>query len=163
MQVTLASLGVAREKKDVAFVLATGRQITRSVGYAVVHVGEHVTIDEVVFAEPGDLELLGARTLEGLDLTIDPARRRLVAAGPLPAAKRGPDPRAGRPAGRSVVDQGGGPPRFALLPESPRKGGIAHGGRLGAVKCLAPRPVIELHRKRPAAAPLTRSEPGTPC
>ena len=35
--------------------LATGRQITRSVGYAVVHGGEHVTIDEVVFAEPGDL------------------------------------------------------------------------------------------------------------
>jgi hypothetical protein len=40
----------------------------------------------VVFAQPADLQLLGARTLDGLDLTIDPARRRLVAAGPLPAA-----------------------------------------------------------------------------
>lgn len=43
-------------------------------------------IDEVVFAEKGDLALLGARTLEGLNLTVDAARRKLVAAGPFPAA-----------------------------------------------------------------------------
>ena len=83
---TLERLGIGREKKDVAFVLANGQQITRSVGFAIIRVGEHFTIDEVVFAEAGDLQLLGARTLEGLNLTIDPARRRLVAAGPLPAA-----------------------------------------------------------------------------
>ena len=83
---TLEDLGIAREKKDVAFVLANGQQIMRSVGFAIVRVGEHFTIDEVVFAERGDLQLLGARTLEGLNLTIDPARRRLVGAGPLPAA-----------------------------------------------------------------------------
>jgi predicted aspartyl protease len=82
----LERLGIDREKKDVAFVLANGRQITRSVGFAILRVGEHFTIDEVVFAEPGDLQLLGARTLEGLNLTVDPARRRLVGAGPLPAA-----------------------------------------------------------------------------
>ena len=82
----LETIGIAREKKDVAFLMANGRQITRHVGYAIVRVGEHVTIDEVVFAEPGDLQLLGARTLEGLNLTIDPARRRLVGTGPLPAA-----------------------------------------------------------------------------
>ena len=83
---TLDALGVGREKKDVAFVMANGQQVTRSVGYAIIRVGDHVTIDEVVFAEAGDLHLLGARSLEGLNLTIDPARRRLVAAGPLPAA-----------------------------------------------------------------------------
>jgi predicted aspartyl protease len=82
----LERLGIDREKKDVAFVLANGRQITRSVGFAILRVGDHFTIDEVVFAEPGDLQLLGARTLEGLNLTVDPARRRLVGAGPLPAA-----------------------------------------------------------------------------
>jgi len=82
----LEDLGIGREKKDVAFILANGTQITRAVGYAIIRVGEHVTIDEVVFAEPGDLLLIGGRTLEGLNLTIDPARRRLVAAGPLPAA-----------------------------------------------------------------------------
>ena len=83
---TLERLGIAREKKDVAFVLANGQHITRSVGFAIVRVDEHFTIDEIVFAEAGDLQLLGARTLEGLNLTIDPARRRLVAAGPVPAA-----------------------------------------------------------------------------
>jgi hypothetical protein len=43
-------------------------------------------VDEVVFAEPGDQTLLGARTLEGLNLTVDAGRKRLVAAGPMPAA-----------------------------------------------------------------------------
>jgi len=44
------------------------------------------TIDEVVFAQKGDLLLLGARTLEGLNLVVDSRRKKLVAAGPLPAA-----------------------------------------------------------------------------
>jgi hypothetical protein len=46
---------------------------------------EFFTIDEVVFAEKGDRLLLGARTLEGLNLTVDSKRKKLVAAGPLPA------------------------------------------------------------------------------
>jgi predicted aspartyl protease len=45
--------------------------------------------DEVVFAEKGDLPLLGARSLEGLNLTVDPKRKKLVAAGPLLAASVG--------------------------------------------------------------------------
>lgn len=83
---TLERIGIKREKKDVSFVLANGEQITRSVGFAIIRLDKHFTIDEVVFGEPGDLTLLGARTLEGLNLTIEPARRKLVAAGPLPAA-----------------------------------------------------------------------------
>ena len=66
--------------------MANGEVITRSVGFAVLRVNKHFTIDEVVFAEPGDLLLLGARTLEGLNLTVDAGRKRLVAAGPVPAA-----------------------------------------------------------------------------
>lgn len=62
------------------------RLVTRSVGFAILRVARHFTIDEVVFAEPGDLLPLGARTLEGLNLAVDAGRRRLVAAGPLPAA-----------------------------------------------------------------------------
>jgi predicted aspartyl protease len=73
---SLARIGIAREKKDVTFVLADGEQVTRSVGFAIVRLGAHFTVDEVVFAAPGDLALLGARTLEGLNLTIDPRRRR---------------------------------------------------------------------------------------
>jgi predicted aspartyl protease len=82
----LDQIGVKREKKDLEFVMANGQLVTRSVGFAILKVGRQFTIDEVVFAEPGDLLLLGARTLEGLNLTVDAARKRLVAAGPLPAA-----------------------------------------------------------------------------
>jgi predicted aspartyl protease len=82
----LSTLGIQREKKDLAFVMANGQQVTRSVGFAIIHVGENFTIDEIVFAEHGDLQLLGARTLEGLNLTVDSRLKKLVAAGPLPAA-----------------------------------------------------------------------------
>ena len=82
----LEAIGVAQEKKDVRFVMANGEVITRSLGFAILRVGKAFTIDEVVFAQPGDLTLLGARTLEGLNLAVDSARKKLVAAGPLPAA-----------------------------------------------------------------------------
>ena len=74
------------EKKDVEFVMANGQHITRSVGFAIVRVGKSFTIDEIVFAEKGDLLLLGARSLEGLNLAVDPRRKKLVAAGPVLAA-----------------------------------------------------------------------------
>ena len=82
----LESLGIQREKKDLAFVMANGVQITRSVGFAIVEVAGTFTVDEVVFAEDGDLLLMGARSLEGLNLMVDSSRKKLVAAGPLPAA-----------------------------------------------------------------------------
>ena len=84
--VTLEKLDIQREKKDLEFVMANGQKVTRSVGFAIVRVDKHFTVDEIVFAEKGDLLLLGARTLEGLNLTVDPRRKKLVAAGPLPAA-----------------------------------------------------------------------------
>lgn len=83
---SLEKIGIDREKKDVLFVMANGQQITRSVGFAIIRLDKHFTIDEVVFAERGDLLLLGARSLEGLNLTVDSLRKKLVAAGPLPAA-----------------------------------------------------------------------------
>ena len=82
----LEKLGIAREKKDLEFVMANGQKITRSVGFAIVRVDKSFTVDEVVFAEKGDLLLLGARSLEGLSLTVDSRQKKLVAAGPLPAA-----------------------------------------------------------------------------
>jgi predicted aspartyl protease len=82
----LEKIGVTREKKDLQFVMANGTIVTRSVGFAILRVGKSFTIDEVVFAEPGDLLLLGARSLEGLNLTVDSSKKKLVAAGPLPAA-----------------------------------------------------------------------------
>ena len=83
---TLERIGIRCEKKDVGFVLANGQQVTRSVGFAIIRLDKFYTIDEVVFAEAGDLLLLGARSLEGLNLTFDRGRKRLMAAGPVPAA-----------------------------------------------------------------------------
>jgi predicted aspartyl protease len=91
----LEKIGVTREKKDIQFVMANGTVVTRSVGFAILRVGTSFTIDEVVFAEPGDLALLGARSLEGLNLTVDSARKKLVAAGPLPAAQAAPNQDSG--------------------------------------------------------------------
>jgi len=73
-------------KKDRAFVMANGQHVSRDIGYAIIRCGEFETIDEVVFAQPGDLQLLGARTLKGFNATIDRRRKRLVAVGPMPAA-----------------------------------------------------------------------------
>ncbi len=82
----LERIGVGREKKDVPFVMANGEQITRKVGFAIIRFDKFFTVDEVVFAEKGDLALLGARSLEGLNLRVDSRRKKLVVAGPLLAA-----------------------------------------------------------------------------
>lgn len=82
----LEKIGIKREKKDLAFTMANGQQVTRSVGFGIVRVGEFFTVDEVVFAGPGDLALLGARSLEGFNVLVDPQRKRLVAAGSMPVA-----------------------------------------------------------------------------
>lgn len=68
---TLHKIGVIREKKDLVFIMANGQKIARSVGFAIIRIEEYFTIDEVVFGEEGDMVLLGARTLEGLNLTVD--------------------------------------------------------------------------------------------
>ena len=83
---TLKKVGVTREKKDYTFITATGQEITRTIGFAIIRVGDAITIDEVVFAEPDDLELLGARSLEGLNLRVDSRAKKLVAGGPILAA-----------------------------------------------------------------------------
>jgi predicted aspartyl protease len=81
----LVALGIAAERRY-RFVVADGRVLEREVGFAIVHVEGVATADDVVFAEPEDLVLLGARSLEGLNLRIDPRSRRLVGAGPIVAA-----------------------------------------------------------------------------
>ena len=82
----LRSLRIEVRKKDQAFVMANGQQISRDVGYAIIRCGSFETVDEVVFAQPGDYQLLGARTLEGFNASVDARHKRLVAAGPMPAA-----------------------------------------------------------------------------
>jgi predicted aspartyl protease len=83
---TLKNIGVKREKKDYTFVMANGQQVTRAVGFAIIRVGDAVTTDEVIFGEPGDLQILGARSLEGMNLRVDSRAKKLVAGGPILAA-----------------------------------------------------------------------------
>jgi predicted aspartyl protease len=81
----LEGLGIDRIK-EVRFQQADGSVLTRWVGFAVLRAEGAITIDEVVFAEPNDLTLLGARTLEGMNLKVDLTGKRLVAGGPMLAA-----------------------------------------------------------------------------
>jgi predicted aspartyl protease len=81
----LAPLGVV-PVKIWQFRQADGTVLERWTAAVVVHVAGTSTFDEVVIGEPGDLILLGARSLEGLNLRVDPVSMRLVDAGPAPAA-----------------------------------------------------------------------------
>jgi predicted aspartyl protease len=81
----LEELGVERLKLW-HFRQADGTVLARWTGAVRLGVTDVWTVDEVVFGEPGDLVLLGARSLEGLNLRVEPATKRLVDAGPAPAA-----------------------------------------------------------------------------
>lgn len=82
----LKQAGIQVAKQDLRFMMANGETITRSTGYAILRAAGFETVDEVVFGQPGDLSLLGARTLEGFGATVDARNRRLVASGPHLAA-----------------------------------------------------------------------------
>lgn len=61
------------------FQTAISQTVTRPVGYAIVRAEGFETIDEVVFAELGDMNLLGVRTLEGFGVMVDSIAHRFVA------------------------------------------------------------------------------------
>ena len=77
----LESIGVVPEGRE-QYQMADGRVLEREVGYVIVHVAGRRTSDDVVFAAHGDLSLLGARSLEGLNLRVDARAKRLIPAGP---------------------------------------------------------------------------------
>ena len=81
----LESLGVERNRRWY-FRQADGTVLERWTGIVVITVAGKRTGDDVVFGEPGDLTLLGSRTLEGLNFRVEPVTKRLVDAGPAPAA-----------------------------------------------------------------------------
>jgi hypothetical protein len=81
----LESRGIQRRKLS-RFRQASGSVLERWTGPAFIYAAVTSATDDVVFGEPLDLVLLGARTLEGLNLRIDPVYKALVDAGPAPAA-----------------------------------------------------------------------------
>ena len=84
----LESLGIER-RKEWRFRQADGFVLTRWSGPAFLYVAGTTTTDDVIFGEPNDLVLLGARSLEGLNLRVEPVTKQLVDAGPAPAAAGG--------------------------------------------------------------------------
>jgi predicted aspartyl protease len=81
----LAELGVAPVRVD-RFQTADGRILERRVGFAVIYAGGRSAAAMVVFAQPGEILLLGATGLESLNLRVDLMLRELIPAGPIPVA-----------------------------------------------------------------------------
>lgn len=82
----LERIGVEPEKKKLRLITANGGEIVRSIGFAIIRVGEEITIDEVVFAKKSDFQHLGTRALEGMNLKVDLRNKKLVDAGPIVVA-----------------------------------------------------------------------------
>ena len=82
---SLADLGVVPVRVD-CFETADGRIIERPIGFAMISVAGRTAPSVVVFGLPGEMVLLGAHSLEGLNLRVDLVRRELVPAGPVPVA-----------------------------------------------------------------------------
>ena len=72
-----------------SFSTATRPLVTRDTGYAILAAEGFKTVDEIVFAEPGDMTLLGVRTLEGFGVMVDSVAHRLVATTTIVAAAPG--------------------------------------------------------------------------
>jgi predicted aspartyl protease len=84
-ETVLAELGVTPVRVD-RFETADGRILERAVGFALLYASGRSTATVVVFAGPGEMTLLGAIGLEGMNLRVDLARRELIPAGPVPVA-----------------------------------------------------------------------------
>ena len=65
------------------FALANKEIIERDFGYAILTAEGYTTIDDIVFAEPGDMNLLGVRTMEGFSVMVDNIGHRFVATATL--------------------------------------------------------------------------------
>jgi len=74
----LRDIGITPRRKRV-FATTTQQRIEREIGYAILSAEGYDTIDEVVFAEPGDITLLGVRTIEGFGVMVDNIAHRFVA------------------------------------------------------------------------------------
>jgi predicted aspartyl protease len=65
------------------FSMANNLIAERDFGYAILSSEGYTTNDEIVFAETGDMTLLGVRTLEGFSVMVDNIGHRFVATATL--------------------------------------------------------------------------------
>ena len=82
----LLDAGITPERKK-RFAMANKQIIERDIGYAILTAEGFEAIDQVVFAESGDMSLLGVTTIEGFNVMVDNVGQRFVAipAAPVPA------------------------------------------------------------------------------
>lgn len=73
----LKRAGIAPRRKR-RFRMADGRVMERDVGYCNLEAQGFATADEVVFAEEGDMHVLGVRTLGGFGVVVDAIAHRLL-------------------------------------------------------------------------------------
>ena len=73
----LEGLSVQPDEERV-FVLADGREVRYPVAWIRVRLGERIQPTLVVCGDPGTEPLLGAFTLKGFGLGVDPVNRRLI-------------------------------------------------------------------------------------
>jgi predicted aspartyl protease len=83
----LEKIGIQPRRKR-TFQTATKQLIERDVGYAILRAEGYETTDEVVFALPTDLSLLGVRAIEGFGFMVDNLAHRFVATTTLVATSR---------------------------------------------------------------------------
>jgi predicted aspartyl protease len=74
----LLDIGIKPEGRR-RFALANKQAIERDIGYVILTAEGFSTNDEVVFAEDGDMSLLGVRTIEGFCVMVDNIEHRFVA------------------------------------------------------------------------------------
>ena len=82
----LLDAGITPERKK-RFAMANKQIIERDIGYAILAAEGFETIEQVVFAESGDMSLLGVTTIEGFSVMVDNIGQRFVAipTAPVPA------------------------------------------------------------------------------
>ena len=78
----LEALGV-RASRRVEFRTIEGHTIERELAPVFIRVDGYIGGDNVVMAEPGDLEVMGAHTLEALAVAADPVHKKLLPIIPL--------------------------------------------------------------------------------
>ena len=74
---SLEALGV-KPVRRMQFRTIEGRTIERDVAPVFLAADGYIGGDNVVMAEPGEMEVLGAHSLESLGLTVDPVHKKLL-------------------------------------------------------------------------------------
>jgi predicted aspartyl protease len=82
----LKAIGIT-PRRERQFATASKQILRRHIGYAILRAEGYETNDEVVFAEPNDMVLLGVRTLEGFGVMVDNIGHRFVATTTIVAAR----------------------------------------------------------------------------